>query len=197
MMIDTSGFTSGLAPSHICLNGAACNNSVRVGPFLHAGLDSLEQLLDNITSPGKIRKRRALLGEIPQALLFIRSFQQHNDILGIDPVVWTDCEPELPAFFIQLGDLVVFPRSVRSNRKTRRPQKCLQRELNRMHVHEVRRGAQRLVGVIQQVCRSLILPCEPKERYRMRLHSRWFRRLGHPHSRLAMPSPVVSFRGTP
>jgi hypothetical protein len=100
----------------MCLNGAACNDSIGVGLFLHARLDSLEQLLDNITSPGKIRKRRALLGEIPQTLFFVRAFQQYHHVPDIDPIIGTNGQTKTTAFLIQLRYEVVFPNLTRQKK---------------------------------------------------------------------------------
>ena len=66
-------FSFGFAESDIERDGPPWNNSIGIGLFLHVRLDSLEQLFDNITSPGKIRNTRTFLPEISKTLLSVRA----------------------------------------------------------------------------------------------------------------------------
>src|ERR1017187_3261418 len=120
-------FSYGLAESNIELHGTPWNNSIVLRLFLHAGLDSLEQLFDSITSPRELRNRRTFLLEVSEALLLVRAFQQNDHIVDIEHVIGTNSQPKPPAFLIQLRYLVVFPLSVRNNGNITRSQEGLQR----------------------------------------------------------------------
>jgi hypothetical protein len=157
-------FSCGLAESKNEFHGTSWNNAIGFGFCPYAWLNSLEQVFDSVASPGEFRNRRTLHVEISKALLFVRTFQQNDHILDIEEVIRANSEPKSPAFLVQLRYLVVFPFSVRNNGNVSCSQEGLQRELDRVQVHKVHWARQRLVGLIQQICCFLILPCDPKKR---------------------------------